>query len=109
MKEAIPNDLLSHASIIEQLGKCLDRLRERNPILNGLKFGRVQEGTKIASLLEGIAEECGVEFAAAGTVDHKSAFVVGNRVFGVSDGIVFLKEGKSWCPVFMKDIIAMFR
>jgi hypothetical protein len=109
VKEQIPQRFLTNPRIIEKLVMCLDRLKERNPILNNLKFNRESEASGISNVLEDVARDCHVEFSKSGTSEQKALFRLGDRVFGVSDGVVFLKECRNWIPVFIKEIPSILR
>jgi hypothetical protein len=100
----IPVELRRSRRVLTKLIECLDKLKEGNPILGGLKVEREPESATIADLLEDIANRKSREFASHGSLEGKAAYSIGHFTFGISDGVIWLQQGHRWNPILVRDI-----
>ena len=103
-KEDIPFKVQRHPKVINRLIDILDTLKESNLILRGIKIERDPEPSTVGDLLEDIAAKLSCEFLSKGTIDGRASYSINNHIFGVHDGVLFVKKEKNWIPIFVKDI-----
>ncbi|KAH0786175.1 septin-interacting protein 1 isoform X1 [Histomonas meleagridis] len=107
-KSEIPEEVIGTPRIVSSLIDALNRLKSKSPILKGLTVEKEAEPASIGDLLENIAFRCGKNFAPKGTIEGKIAYEIGDKTFGVHGGVIYILNDKSWVPIFVKEIFALF-
>ena len=103
-RRKIPEKLVHTQKVKARLIDALDKLKEKNPMLRGLKVEREIPQTSIVHLLESIAKEANSVFIPQGTVDGRAAYLIGGHLFSVMDGVLYRQDKSGWIPILIRDL-----
>ena len=103
-RNAIPARLIHTQKVKARLIDALNKLKERNPMLRGLKVEKEPTQASIADLLESISRETNTVFMPQGTVDGRTSYLLGTHLCSVVDGVLYHQTKAGWIPILVRDL-----
>jgi len=109
IKKVIPIKVIGHPRVIRRLIEALDEMKQHNPFLRCITYNNQKTQLSVSDLLLSLASKNGLSFEKIGFIEMKEKFLIGNKVFYVEDGVLYVENRNRDTPIYVEDFPTLFK